>query len=390
LSSTSHSAELDDLFAEDPAEATRRLGALFDRAAGDAKDRIVLCGAGTLGRRTLRALRSVGCEPLAMVDNKPQLWRTEVEGLGVLPPQEAVARYGGSAVFVVTIFNHAAVRRQLAEMGCPLVVSFPSLFWKHGGAFLPYYSLGGLERVFAEREAIAAALDLWDDELSRDYYLSQLRWRMKLDSDDLPPPCPAQDVYFPDDLLRPRDDEAFVDCGAFDGDSVRAFIARRDGRFREIVAMEPDPRNFARLTDFVQGCDAATRRRIVLLRLAAASYNGRLPFEAQGDVSSSAAAVGSPTVPCARLDDLLAGRSPTFIKMDVEGAEIDALEGARGIVAAHRPVLAVCAYHEPSDLWRIPRAIKALDGGYRLFLRRYAEDCWEIVCYAVPQERLAS
>jgi FkbM family methyltransferase len=387
VSLTSRSAELDDLFAEDLAEATRRLGTIFDRAAGAAKDRIVLCGAGTVGRRTLHGLRSLGCEPLAFVDNNPHLWHADVDGLRVLPPQEAVARYDRSAVFVVTIFNHAAVRRQLAEMDCPRVVSFPSLFWKHAEAFLPYFSLGNLEKIFAEREAVSAALDLWADGRSRDYYLSQLRWRMNLDSNDLPRPCPAQDIYFPHDLLRPRDDEVFVDCGAFDGDSVRAFIARRGGAFQEIVAIEPDPENFATLTGFVQGLDAATRRRILLLRLAVASYNGRLSFEARGDVSSSAAAGGALTLDCARLDDLLAGHRPTFIKMDVEGAEIDALQGARNVIAAHRPVLAVCAYHQQSDLWRIPRAIHAICPGYRLFLRLYAEDCWEIICYAVPEER---
>jgi FkbM family methyltransferase len=378
------------LLPEDLAGARRRLGAIFDRAAGGLKDHLVLCGAGALGRRTLGGLRSAGCKPLAFIDNQPRLWHTPIDGLPVLPPQEAAARYGSSAVFVVTIFNHAAVRRQLAEMNCASVVSFPSLFWKYAGTFLPYGSLGDLEEVRSEREAILATLDLWADKRSRDYYVSQLHWRMTLDSEDLPRPCPPQETYFPEDLLRPREDEVFVDCGAYDGDSLRAFIARRGGLFREIVATEPDPRNFARLTDYVEGCDAALRRRILALRLAVASQNGQLSFEAHGDVSSSAAAAGSLTLDCARLDDLLADHPPTYIKMDIEGAELDALEGAREVIAAHRPVLAISAYHKQSDLWRIPQTIKSLDSGYRLFLRLYAEDCWEIVCYAVPEERLAS
>ena len=159
--------------------------------------------AGQLGRRTLCGLRSAGCEPLAFVDNQPRLRQTRIDGLPVLPPQEAAARYGSSAVFVVTIFNHAAVRRQLAEMNCASVVSFPSLFWKYAGTFLPYGGLGDLEEVCSQREAISAALDLWDDERSRDHYLSQLRWRMTLDSEKLPRPCSQQETYFPEDLVHP-------------------------------------------------------------------------------------------------------------------------------------------------------------------------------------------
>jgi len=389
VTSPNHAGELKNLLAENPAEVTRRLRALFDRAIGDAEAPIVLCGAGPLGRRTLRGLRSIGREPLTFIDNNSKLWHGQIDGLRVLPPQEAVAQYGGAAVFAVTIFNHSAVRRQLREMNCPSVVSFPSLYWKYAETFLPYGSLGDLDRIFEDRGAVLAGLDLWDDELSRQFYVSQLRWRMRLDSENLPPPCPAQDTYFPDDLVRPSADEVFVDCGAFDGDSVRAFIARRGGAFKEAVALEPDPQNFAALQRYVEGLDAGLRERIVPRPLAAASHNGVLPFDLHGDMSSAATAGGTVALDCARLDDVLADHPPTYMKMDIEGAELDALEGARRVIAAHRPVLAICAYHKQSDLWRIPRAIKALYDGYRLFLRLYAEDCWEILCYAVPEERLA-
>lgn len=384
------SRQLSDLLAENPSEVRNRLQQQFDRIVEEPQPALVLCGAGPLGRRTLRGLHSIGREPLAFIDNNPTLWHGWIDGLRVMPPQEAVAQYGGEAVFVVTIFNHSAMRRQLREMNCPSVVSFPSLYWKHAETFLPYGGLGDLERIFEDRGAVAAGLDLWDDELSRQYYVSQLRWRMRLDSESLPPPCPARDTYFPDDLVHPLADEVFVDCGAFDGDSVRAFIARRGGAFKEAVALEPDPQNFAALQRYVEGLDAGLRRRVLPRPLAAASHNGILSFDLHGDMSSSVTATGTVALDCARLDDVLADHPPTYIKMDIEGAELDALEGARQVIALHRPVLAICAYHKQSDLWRIPQAIKSLYDGYRLFLRLYAEDCWEIICYAVPEERLIS
>jgi FkbM family methyltransferase len=211
-----------------------------------------------------------------------------------------------------------------------------------------------------------------------------------LDPACLPPPCPAQDTYFPDDLVLPREDEVFVDCGAFDGDSVRAFIARRGGVFKTALALEPDPQNFLALARYVEGLEPALRERVVPRPLAAASHNGVLSFDLHGDMSSTASSEGTVTLDCARLDDILAEHPPTYVKMDIEGAELDALEGARGVIATHRPVLAICAYHKQNDLWRIPGKIRTLYAGYQLFLRLYAEDCWEIVCYAIPENRLVA
>ena len=70
--------------------------------------------------------------------------------------------------------------------------------------------------------------------------------------------------------------------------------------------------------------------------------------------------------------------------MDIEGAELDALIGARRTLVRDRPILAIAAYHRASDLWTIPRLIKSIVPEYDLHLRRYAEDCWELVCYAIP------
>ena len=94
-------------------------------------------------------------------------------------------------------------------------------------------------------------------------------------------------------------------------------------------------------------------------------------------------------VECRSLDSALAGATPTYIKMDIEGAELEALAGARQTMARCRPVMAVCAYHKCDHLWIVPQLLKAANPDYHIFLRRYAEDCWETVYYAVPPERLA-
>jgi hypothetical protein len=74
--------------------------------------------------------------------------------------------------------------------------------------------------------------------------------------------------------------------------------------------------------------------------------------------------------------------------MDIEGTEPDTLLGASQIIASRAPVLAICLYHAQEHLWQIPLLIQSLNKDYNFFLRRYADECWEIVCYAVPKNRI--
>ena len=74
--------------------------------------------------------------------------------------------------------------------------------------------------------------------------------------------------------------------------------------------------------------------------------------------------------------------------MDIEGAELEALWGARKLLKQHSPVLAICAYHTSDHLWQIPLLIHAINPTYKLFFRRYAEGAFELVWYAVPPERV--
>jgi hypothetical protein len=97
---------------------------------------------------------------------------------------------------------------------------------------------------------------------------------------------------------------------------------------------------------------------------------------------------GNVVVECIPIDDLAPAADPTFIKMDIEGAELDALAGARRSIQTHRPILSISVYHKQDDLWRIPLFIHTLVEDYRLFLRPHEVDGKELVCYAAPANRL--
>ena len=384
--------ELEALLAESATSADARRAETFDRLAGDRADRMALFGAGGLGRTVLAHLRGLGVEPLAFVDNDASLHGTVVDGLEVVAPSDAVARLGDPA-FVVTTMRGCVggppadeVREQMTSLGAGVVIPAGLLFWKHADAFLPYYFVGRPSDVIEAADDVRRAYDLMADDRSRAEFVAHVRCRLTLDYRGTPPDDIAS-IYFPDDLVRIRDDEVFVDCGAFDGDALRGMIERSGGAFRRAIAYEPDPSNFARLVAFVAGLPGDIAERVTLARSAVGAHDGTAHFSDGADVQSAIVSEGGIQVPCVRLDAALAGAAPTFIKMDIEGGEADALAGARAIIREHEPLLAVSAYHRPADVWELPLLIHEMAGDCTFHLRPYMDACWDTVCYAIPKRR---
>ena len=83
------------------------------------------------------------------------------------------------------------------------------------------------------------------------------------------------------------------------------------------------------------------------------------------------------------LDDYLYNRKPTFIKFDIEGSETEAILGMKKIMRDFKPKLAICVYHKPSDLWKIPLLIKKINPRYKIFIRHYTQTQHDTVCYAI-------
>ncbi|MCU1234544.1 MAG: methyltransferase FkbM family [Candidatus Solibacter sp.] len=382
---------LTELLAEPLDQVDERTRSAFDRMAGRFERDIVIFGSGYLGKLVLSGLRTAGIEPLAFCDNNSAMWGKQVDGVTVLSPAAAAEQYRDRAVFVVAIYNSAARQAQLRELGCTRVASYPVLFWKHWRSMPKEERLELPRRILERADELAAGYDLLSDERSRTEFLAQIRWRCLLDYACLPQPDPARDMYYPADLFRLLPDEAFVDCGAFDGDSIRGYLEHAGGNFGRIYALEADAGNVSALNRYRASLPADMAERIEVLPYAVAKQDGVARFCAEGYEGSKVVDAGATVeVQCRTLDGLLAGSGASLIKMDIEGAELDALAGAREIMARCRPVMAICVYHKCDHLWVIPQLLKQGNPDYRIFLRRYAEDCWETVYYAVPAERLVA
>jgi FkbM family methyltransferase len=382
---------LDELLSEGAADAEARERRELDRLTGGAEG-IVLFGAGNLGRKIQRVLHRNGADALAFADNNQSLWGTSIEGIPVLSPREAASRFGSSAAFVISIWGVASQDRmasraqQLKDLGCRTVLPFAPLAWKYSAGLLPHQMVDLPHKVHADADKIETVYNLWADEFSRTEFLAQLRWRLLGDFDSMADPVGGE-AYFPQDLFNMVAQEVFFDCGAFDGDTVASFLGVTHGRFSEIVAFEPDPENYEKLNRMVDGLAASVRGRIKTHRKAVGESDGIVRFDARG-TDGSAIGSGDSEVECIALDSVAYGLdAPTFIKMDIEGAEPSALLGASRTIARHSPILAICAYHQQDHLWRIPALIHKLNPAYRLYLRPHRIEGWDSVCYAVPPER---
>lgn len=367
-----------ELLSESVRSAQARESAAFDVLVEGAGGQIVLYGAGKLGKKVARVLQLHGIQALAFIDNDARLAGTRVEGVPVVSPASAAERWGKSALFVVTTFlpTGGGVQsrlNELASLGCRKTTSFLTLGWKYGGV-LPHFGAALPSQLLGHAKEIEHVADRWCDNLSQETFRQALAWRLRAHFEEVTRPAPDQ--YFPRDILRPNPNEVFVDGGAYDGDTLRA----APWRFAKVVAIEPDPENAANLR---ASCDKNTHVHEILLGRSAGSAR----FEASGTMASSRSDAGTLEVSVATLDQVTAGENPTFVKLDVEGDELATLQGGATLLQRAKPVVAVCVYHRPDDLWTIPVFLHEVLPLHRLFLRAHAWDGFELVAYAVPQAR---
>lgn len=378
------SQSLETILSADPSERVAAVQARVRRKLEDYDHSLILFGTGQLGSVALERLHRVNRPPVAFADNNPALKGTTLGGHPVLMPDEARAKFPES-LFVITVYTNAPVRKQLRDMGAE-AITFAELAWCYPETFLPWSGLELPDKIWSEAGRVKEACDLWSDETSRKEYVGQIGWRSTLEPSALSPHAPVGETYFPPDLFDFKPDEVMIDCGAFDGDSIRAFLERVGNSFKAAIGLEPDPLTRTRFEKWRESLPQEQVAKIHLLPYATGDKREILSFDSTG-TAASAIGSGQIKVECLPLDESVAECAPSFIKMDIEGAEPATVRGAKGILHEHQPILAVCLYHAQEHLWQIPLLIQSLNPNYSLFLRRYSDEGWEIVCYAVPEER---
>lgn len=180
------------------------------------------------------------------------------------------------------------------------------------------------------------------------------------------------------DILKLKSDETIIDCGAYDGDTIREFTASTGGKYNHIYALEPDGKNFKKLCRNTNGMQG-----LFLYNAGAWCKNETLFFEKKAGRNSKLSSVGEPTEFKA-IDDLINDGSVSLIKMDIEGAELKALCGCEKTIKRCKPKLYICAYHRNEDMFALPQKIWELNKDYKVYFRHSAYiPAWESNFYCV-------
>jgi FkbM family methyltransferase len=353
-------------------------------------DEVILYGAGMVGKTVLAKLRSVGIEPVAFADDTPQKQGKMIDGLQVMAPPEAASVFSRRAVFVVTILNPMLrfrdARRRLESLTSARVVSFLNVTLQYADVFLPYYQFESPQQLLGKAADIRRGFQLLTDEESRRQFVAHIRFRLHLDFDALPEN--SGDDYFPAEILRLLPDNfIFVDCGAYDGDTIRSLLRHRGQRFGQIIAFEPDETNYQKLGRYLGGLDPTLAGRIRTYNAGVGDRWAVMRFNSTGNMSAAFSGSGTREVEVVPLQGILEeSGAAMYLKLDIEGAELEALKGAEGLLRRSRPLLAMSVYHRPDDLWNLPLYIQSLDLGHRFFLRTQGEDGMDLICYAIPPQ----
>lgn len=238
-------------------------------------------------------------------------------------------------------------------------------------------------------EEVEKVYDLLKDEFSKKLYLNLINYRISRNPKYLKGMTEETPQYYPDEPnLRATMPEGFgnhvfMDLGAYDGDSVRGFIEYVGGKYDGIIAVEASEKNYKFLLESCRDL-----RNIECINIGIADEKKMMRFSVSDAKNSFASPDGECMLDVDSVDNILKDRKVSFIKMDIEGAEYDAIWGACKTIKKWTPILAISVYHLTEDLFRIAFEVeKITPGTYEYYLRHYSPTMIETVLYAVPKIR---
>lgn len=212
------------------------------------------------------------------------------------------------------------------------------------------------------------------DERSRKVFADILNYKLSGKIDYLFD-CTTQRRDDLQELFAFGSEETYLDLGAYTGDTVEEFLQLTAGKYRRIIALEPDRRNFAKLARYA----AAISGEIMALQKGIWQEAGERGFSDDGGRQSTFMGRDKKTVPVASIDDLCRNEKVSYIKMDVEGAEARALAGGKHTVAAYKPKMLIAAYHYDKDIFTLPLMLWDMADDYKIYLRKHPYvPAWEI------------
>lgn len=272
-----------------------------------------------------------------------------------------VLAFGAGYESLYRRINEIAKRHMLIAPDVPVV----------GGGLFTY------EYCVENAEKLQKVYDLLADDLSRQTFADVINFRISGKIDYLNRcTCEKSDIF--GDIIKLSDGEEYIDMGAYNGDTAIEFAELTGGKYRKIFALEPDSRNFRKLTKNTDGLE-----NIHLFNAAAWNENGEVTFSDRSGRNARLSGDGERLKKVAALRGDTLTENATLIKMDVEGAEKQAIEGCSQSLKNGSKL--ICAlYHRTEDIFELPLAVHEINPELRIYIRHLMYiPAWETNMYAV-------
>ena len=342
---------------------------LLDRLKSTHKP-ILLYGMGNGADMIIKVLESYGITYEDTFASDGFVRGHSFHGKRVLSFSEAKEKYGDFVIIVTFAVHDDPTMSFISGLSDEFELYAPTVSVVDGSPFT-------LEFFKENEESFRLAYEMLYDEKSKNDYLDILRFKLSGDVKYLIK-THSEKMKLYEEVLPLSGSETIMDLGAYDGDTIREFLSVTDSKYKKIIALEPDEKNFRKLERKTDGL-----QNLIRLNIGAWDKEETLYFAKKSGRNSRLEDGGIP-VEFNSVDNIADGEV-TFIKMDIEGAELKALEGAKNTIQQYKPKLYVCAYHRNEDMFTLPFKIKELYEGYRLYFRQHPYiPAWESNFYAIP------
>lgn len=352
------------------------------------KSPVLIFGAARMGRVFLANLKKNEIPVLGFIDNNKKIQGSKIDGVKVISFREAQSKYRLHPVLIASLLYETEIYNLLRKANFKNVYPLVYLNLINPDIFVSpeYHDTFNSLFVNKNQKDILTLFSLLSDKKSEKVFYDLFLFRLTTEKIYIHKAESSKKLFFEKDVMPLSNNEVFVDCGAYNGDSVESFIKSVSGKFNKIYSFEPDKENFKNLNEKIK---KNTWENIITVKKGVFNKNGKVSFNGAGTVDAristkESVELAKSTIEVITIDSYFKSKEPpTLIKMDIEGAEIEALLGAKKTIKKYKPKLAISSYHRSTDLWKIPLLIKSMNKDYKIYFRHYSNELPDTICYAI-------
>ncbi|EKE04055.1 MAG: FkbM family methyltransferase [uncultured bacterium] len=346
-------------------------------------ENIYIFGAKRQGKKYYNYFIKNKIEVKGFIDNDISKQGKDFCGIKIHSVDELLNNKDNITVIIASANYLPDIYQQLKNLGFSKIIPYPVLSIFNEVMFPPEpFFKDLLSDITTNKSKYMSLYSIFKDEKSKKVLDNLINYRLTLDSSCLEEVFENNnDEYFDPYILFLDGNEVFIDGGGYNGDTVKKFINKSDQKYNKILYFEPDKELFSIAEE-----NLAEYKNITFIDKGLYSDETTLKFSSTGELDGCIDPEGNIEIHTTTIDKISEDKI-TFIKLDLEGSEYEAIKGAENQISSNSPKLAIAVYHKVQDLWEIPELISSINPDYTFYLRHYSRVIFDTILYAIPKTK---